>query len=259
MANRVYISGPMTGYEDFNYQAFHDAAARLRDAGWDVFNPAESFDGDKTKDRSEYMRLDLSEVTKCTHIALLHGWQESRGARAEMRVACECNLNMLNASDCSWLDSDEFDQMRAAVAADLPLLYFTDGYEPTGDKVEPEPDHQQFATGAVRDTQTGKPRPELISPFANQRLGLHLAAGAEKYTDRNWEQGIPIGRSLASALRHIDAFRRGETDEDHLAAIMCNAMFILDHDERIKRGLLPANLNDMPVYEPVEGVDDEDA
>lgn len=107
---------------------------------------------------------------------------------------------------------------------------------------------EHFAGGAVRDTAVNKPRLELISPFAEERLGLWLAAGAKKYEDRNWESGIPISRSLASLKRHVMAYSQGDRSEDHLAAIMCNAMFVLDHDERIERGLLSADLDDMPEY-----------
>lgn len=48
---------------------------------------------------------------------------------------------------------------------------------------------REFPTGSVRDSIEGKPRPELISPIAEERLALHCAKGAEKYSDRNWEKG----------------------------------------------------------------------
>lgn len=39
--NRVYLAGPMTGIEDFNFPAFNDMAAKLRARGYVVENPAE--------------------------------------------------------------------------------------------------------------------------------------------------------------------------------------------------------------------------
>lgn len=108
---------------------------------------------------------------------------------------------------------------------------------------------ETFSTGAVRDTAEGKPRPDLISPFAMGRLGEWLRKGAEKYAPRNWEQGIPVSRTLASLYRHLLKFQEGETDEDHMAAIMCNAMFIMHTQDMVERGVLPESLDDMPKYE----------
>ena len=110
---------------------------------------------------------------------------------------------------------------------------------------------ESFSSGAVRDTADDKPRPDLISPFALMRLGEWLRLGAEKYDERNWEQGIPIQRCIASLYRHLLAYQAGENDEDHMAAIMCNSMFIIHNEEMIADGVLPAELDDMPVYEPI--------
>ncbi len=119
-------------------------------------------------------------------------------------------------------------------------------------------ERQQFETGAVRDTAGGKSRPDLVSPFAMMRLGEWLRLGAEKYNDRNWEKGIPLSRSTASLYRHLLAWQMGDTDEDHLAAIMCNAMFLLHTKDMIECGLLPDELDDMPCYLPVvQSVEDE--
>lgn len=43
-------------------------------------------------------------------------------------------------------------------------------------------------------------------------------------------------------------FQQGMREEDHLAAIICNAMFLIHYEEMIERGILPASLNDMPAY-----------
>jgi len=107
---------------------------------------------------------------------------------------------------------------------------------------------QSFETGAVRDTTEGKPALELISPIFERRLGLWLDKGAQKYAPRNWEKGIPIERSLASLKRHVNAFQEGRKDEDHLAAIACNIMFIIHTEEMVERDMLPEELAFNPNY-----------
>ena len=51
---------------------------------------------------------------------------------------------------------------------------------------------QEFMTGAVRDTSDDKMRPDLYSPFAEERVGNWLMLGAQKYAERNWEMGFSI-------------------------------------------------------------------
>jgi len=109
-------------------------------------------------------------------------------------------------------------------------------------------ERQEFTTGAVRDTAEDKPRPDLYSPFAEERVGNWLMLGAEKYEERNWEMGIPVSRCWASLSRHKMAYQQGKRDEDHLAAIIFNAMAIIHYEEMIKRGVLPEELDDMPRY-----------
>ena len=111
---------------------------------------------------------------------------------------------------------------------------------------------QSFGEGmAIRDTADDKPRPDLISPFAEERQGHWLLMGAKKYAERNWEKGMPFSRCVASLKRHVMKYQQGKRDEDHLAAIMFNAMALIHYEEMIERGLLPVELNDMPKYSPV--------
>lgn len=110
---------------------------------------------------------------------------------------------------------------------------------------------QSFGEGmAVRDAATNKPRPDLISPFAEERQGQWLRMGAERYAERNWEGGMPFTRCIASLKRHLMQYQQGKREEDHLAAIMFNAMALIHYEEMIERGVLPATLNDMPNYKP---------
>ena len=86
---------------------------------------------------------------------------------------------------------------------------------------------EDFDSGARRDTQTGKPRYDLIPPGPLKRIAELYARGAEKYDANNWTKGIPVSRFQASMMRHLEQYRNGETDEDHLAAVVFNAMGIM--------------------------------
>lgn len=107
---------------------------------------------------------------------------------------------------------------------------------------------QSFSTGAVRDTAEDKPRPDLFSPFAEERVGEWLRLGALKYSENNWAKGIPNSRCFASLRRHVMRYHQGDRTEDHLAAVLFNAMAIIHNEEMIRLGLLPAELDDMPHY-----------
>ncbi len=93
---RVYIAGPMTGRPDFNYPAFHAQAARLREFGYDVVNPAESPEP-PCKSWEGYMRMALAQLVTCEAICLLPGWAESRGALIERRLAQDLRMHVMQA------------------------------------------------------------------------------------------------------------------------------------------------------------------
>ena len=83
---RVYIAGPMTGLPELNFPAFHAAAARLRRLGLEVVNPAEINAG-TTLGWADCMRADIAQLVTCDSIALLPGWEKSRGASLERHIA----------------------------------------------------------------------------------------------------------------------------------------------------------------------------
>jgi len=90
---------------------------------------------------------------------------------------------------------------------------------------------EDFDGGAVRDTQKGKPRYDLIPPGPLERLAMLYTRGAEKYDEHNWTKGIPVSRCIASLLRHVYQFIKRDTDEDHGAAIIFNVMCIMHYEE----------------------------
>jgi hypothetical protein len=112
---------------------------------------------------------------------------------------------------------------------------------------------EKFATGAIRDMASDKPRPDEISPFAILREATRMKEGAAAYGEGNWRKGMSFTRTIASLERHLLAVKLGMKDEDHLAAIRCNAAFLMHWEEMIKRGLLPKELNDLPNYKPKNG------
>ena len=135
-------------------------------------------------------------------------------------------------------------------------------HESAGLKIKDSGTRQQFETGANRDTQAGKGRFDLLPPWAIEQVAKLYEAGCEKYGDRNWEKGIPMGRYLDSAIRHSFKYLRGDTDEDHLLAAAWNLLCCMDTRERIKLGILPETLNNLPKLErgkynvaPSEGVE----
>jgi hypothetical protein len=104
---------------------------------------------------------------------------------------------------------------------------------------------RDFGTGSIRDAAEGKGRFDLLPEYAIQILALHYEMGAKKYTEDNWRKGQPLKTYLDSALRHLFRHSRGERDEPHLAAAAWNIMCLIDTAERIKRGLLPKELDNL--------------
>lgn len=116
------------------------------------------------------------------------------------------------------------------------------------DSIKDSGKRQEFNTGSKRDTDEGKSRFDLFSPLAKERIGMHLAHGAIKYGERNWEKGQPLSRYLASLERHLNKIYLQEQDEDHEAAVIWNMQAFMHTKEMIQKGLLPKQLDDLPTY-----------
>lgn len=86
----VYISGPMTGYPDFNRGAFMAAELAIatnRGDAWPIINPARIDLGPDAR-WEDYMRHHLAVIARdVSAMVTLAGWHESRGARLEVDVA----------------------------------------------------------------------------------------------------------------------------------------------------------------------------
>ena len=95
---------------------------------------------------------------------------------------------------------------------------------------------RKFDTGAMRDTEQGKPDYEgFLSSAVLKRYGeymhqhRHMADGSVRDSD-NWQRGIPRSVYIKSAWRHFmdwwTAHRNGDTleVEDALCALLFNTM-----------------------------------
>lgn len=104
-ANRIYVAGPMTGIDDFNYPAFNAVADRLRVQGYEVENPAEHGTV-KGAQWADYMAYDLTRLGLCGAIYLLPGWSKSKGAIIEKNLAAALGMDIqfdpnAEQADCS--------------------------------------------------------------------------------------------------------------------------------------------------------------
>jgi hypothetical protein len=93
--NKLYLSGPMTGVENFNHELFNRVAAEFRMVGFEVCSPSEFFDGDTTREREDYMREAFKYLLEADTVVILPGWEQSKGARIEITVAQELGLNLV--------------------------------------------------------------------------------------------------------------------------------------------------------------------
>lgn len=105
----LYVAGPMTGYPKFNYPAFDAAAKDLRQRGFKIVSPAE-LDDPKTRELAlaspdgapgsgshnnetwgDFLARDVKLVAdQVDGIAVIPGWQNSKGARLETFIAFLC-------------------------------------------------------------------------------------------------------------------------------------------------------------------------
>lgn len=114
---RVYLAGPIRGVPHFNAPAFNTAATKLREAGHEVFNPAEhdveTFGQVRSPKGSEITLARKAGMTAlelrrmvfkadtawlCENadaVALLPNWQNSKGATAEHALALALGIEVI--------------------------------------------------------------------------------------------------------------------------------------------------------------------
>ena len=112
---KIYLAGPMQGYKDFNFPAFHAYAKKLREQGYFVFSPAEA---DEKRHGVDALKSETGDVAQATAnggfslrealyedtkficleaeaIAMMPGWELSKGAQAEWALARALSLKII--------------------------------------------------------------------------------------------------------------------------------------------------------------------
>jgi len=92
---KAYICGKVTGLDRMEVELlFNEAESKLRANGYQPVNPLKIVP-EKTG-WIKAMRLCINELLGCKTILLLPGWNKSRGAKLEMDIARELELNFLS-------------------------------------------------------------------------------------------------------------------------------------------------------------------
>lgn len=84
----------MSGLPEFNFPAFHRAAAHWRARGYEVVSPAE-LNPDTSKTWHDCMRDDIKALCDCDGIVMLPGWQNSQGAHLELHIAHRLRIRIM--------------------------------------------------------------------------------------------------------------------------------------------------------------------
>ena len=93
---RVYLSGPITGHDDFLIN-FSLAKAKLMERGYEVVNPAQAcLSLPRSFEHEDFMKVCMALLSCCDIIYMLHGWDTSIGAKAELEWAMFHGLGIMS-------------------------------------------------------------------------------------------------------------------------------------------------------------------
>lgn len=102
---KLYISGGMTGYKEYNFPKFNEVAQNLRKQGYQVINPAELVKPPYDKNWSEYLKIDIEELTKVDGIVVLEDWNKSKGATIEVYIGIVLDLPVFDATTMAQINA----------------------------------------------------------------------------------------------------------------------------------------------------------
>lgn len=94
MKKKIYISGPISGYDyTERKQEFARIKALLEKLDYDVFNPMENgLPADAST--AQHMRIDLTALLMSDEIYMMKRWNHSAGCQTELLVATAIGLDV---------------------------------------------------------------------------------------------------------------------------------------------------------------------
>lgn len=229
---RIYIAGPMTGVPQFNFPAFDNARDRWQHRGWEVTSPADmdreywrehfgcEFDLDNRDPRivaggdiyEEWLRMDVAALARCDAVALLPGWEKSKGVARELLVARALNLPLYDAI--------------------------------TGDKAAPAPTSEP-AMMLSSDSTERKSTPVVTGVLDYFPLAIAAVARLSKFGNDKHNAGQPLHWSRGKSYDHADCIGkhlidRGAIDPDfgvsHTVPLVWRALALLELEEEERLG-----------------------
>lgn len=219
----AYVSGPMTGRKNFNFDTFDEAESLGRAMGWTMVSPAahdrklypdmEKWDGFADGDVSrcpefnfhKAMVWDLQEVARADAIVLLPGWTKSTGAGHELDVALACGKRIFVTTSTP-----------GQGVQDVADFLEVDAETCTGIRHNAEMVADLNAEHRVVDPETGGEKGQKIAqlgaldPAALLDVARVAGFGGEKYERYNFAKGYAWSLSFDAMQRHLLAFWGGE-------------------------------------------------
>ncbi len=219
--SKIYLAGPMRGYDLYNFPTFEHAQADLEEQGWKVVSPAEhdlenGFDPTQTLEAQAFdlqkaLAWDLAQINKVDALALLPGWQNSAGSKIEKSVAEQYGLDIYECVEPDVYAPTEYNRWHLKA-----LEIHVDSMDISNIQTSTTGGRKQ-----IKQCQLG-----AYDPVALEELGKVAGFGAQKYDAFNYLLGYPYSWSINAAYRHLLAFQAGQdTDLESGLHHCAHAMF----------------------------------
>lgn len=244
----IYIAGPMTGLDNFNFGSFFDAEYQLREEGWRAVNPAQHdlttgsvyledgrYKASPDFDLEKTLFWDLGRVAECDAIYMLDGWENSKGAAVEIALAQALGKEVLYQTEplADWerelLEQPVVEVMHDEAVSVNHGASVKDAVQRLGEV------RTTSATGGMK----GK-KPEQLSaldPLALKRVAEVAGFGANKYDRLNFMKGFDWSLAYDALFRHtLDALNGDDYDEEsgllNLAHAVWQGLALISFHER---------------------------